>query len=54
MAGIGRRDAYARIAHLLCELFVRLRAIGRTHGDAYEMPITQPHLQMRSAFQQCM
>jgi CRP-like cAMP-binding protein len=44
MAGIGRREAYARIAHLLCELFVRLRAVGLTHGDAYEMPITQTEL----------
>ena len=44
MAGIGRRDAYARIAHLLCELFVRLRVVGRTEGDAYEMPITQAGL----------
>jgi CRP-like cAMP-binding protein len=44
MAGIGRRDAHARIAHLLCELFLRLKAVGLTHGDAYEMPITQAEL----------
>jgi CRP-like cAMP-binding protein len=44
MAGIGRRDAHARIAHLLCELFLRLKAVGLTHGDAYEMPITQVEL----------
>ena len=28
MVNIGRREAYGRIAHLLCELFVRLRAVG--------------------------
>src|SRR3954467_6303602 len=28
-AGIGRREASARIAHLFCELFVRLKAVDR-------------------------
>ena len=44
MVGIGRREAYARIAHLLCELFVRLRAVGLTDGDTCEIPITQVKL----------
>jgi CRP-like cAMP-binding protein len=41
IAGLGRREGYARIAHLLCELFVRLRAVGLTQGEAFEMHITQ-------------
>jgi CRP-like cAMP-binding protein len=41
MLGIGRRSAYARIAHLLCEVFTRLKVIGRTNGYECEFPITQ-------------
>ena len=44
MAGIGRRSAYARIAHLLCEMFIRLRAVGLTNGNSCELPITQAEL----------
>jgi len=44
MVGLGRRDAYRRIAHLLCELFVRLKAVGRTSGHAYELPLTQAEM----------
>jgi CRP-like cAMP-binding protein len=38
---IGQRLAYERIAHLLCEVFARLQAIGLTHGDTCEFPLTQ-------------
>ena len=38
---IGQRQAYERIAHLLCETFARLRAIGLTRGDSCEFPLTQ-------------
>ena len=38
---LGRREAYGRMAHLLCELYVRLKAVGLTNGDAYAFPITQ-------------
>jgi CRP-like cAMP-binding protein len=41
MLGIGRRSAYARIAHLLCEVFTRLRAVGLTDGFECAFPITQ-------------
>ena len=41
MIGIGRRSAYTRIAHLLCEVFARLRAVGLTSGFECEFPITQ-------------
>jgi CRP-like cAMP-binding protein len=44
VASIGRREAYPRIAHLFCELFVRFRAIGLNNGDSYPMPITQSEL----------
>jgi CRP-like cAMP-binding protein len=44
VAAIGRRDAYARIAHLLCEIFERLRLIGETVDHTYNLPVTQAEL----------
>jgi CRP-like cAMP-binding protein len=44
MIGLGRRDAYARIAHLFCELFVRHRAVRLTNGDGFDLHATQAEL----------
>ncbi len=44
IAAIGRRDAYARLAHLLCEMFERLRLIGETLDEHYNLPVTQVEL----------
>ena len=41
---IGQRAAYERIAHLLVELFLRLRAVGMTQGDSCDFPLTQTDL----------
>jgi CRP-like cAMP-binding protein len=41
---IGRRDAYARVAHLLCEMFERLRQVGETVDHNYRLPVTQAEL----------
>jgi CRP-like cAMP-binding protein len=41
LTNIGRRSAYQRIAHLLCEVWWRLQAVGGTCGDSYELPVTQ-------------
>ena len=38
---LGQREAYGRIAHLLCELYVRLRSVGVTKGHAFGLPLTQ-------------
>lgn len=38
---IGQRTAYERIAHLFCEMFVRLRTVNLTQGDSCEFPLTQ-------------
>ena len=38
---IGQRTAYERIAHLLVELFLRLRSVKLTNGDSCDFPITQ-------------
>jgi CRP-like cAMP-binding protein len=41
---IGQRTAYERIAHLFCELFVRLRTVGRTEGNSCEFPLIQSEI----------
>ncbi len=41
---IGRRDAQTRLAHLLCEVAVRLDAQGLAVADGYELPMTQEQL----------
>ena len=41
MVGLGRRQAYARIAHLMCELVLRMQAVGLADGYAVQLPITQ-------------
>jgi CRP-like cAMP-binding protein len=38
---VGRRTALARIAHLLCELYVRLEIVGLASNLRYLLPITQ-------------
>ncbi|HEY1143927.1 MAG TPA: Crp/Fnr family transcriptional regulator [Sphingomicrobium sp.] len=38
---IGQRTAYERIAHLLVELFMRLRSVGQTQADSCDFPLTQ-------------
>lgn len=41
LMNLGSRTAFERIAHLMCELFLRLRAAGRVHGLSCEFPLTQ-------------
>jgi CRP-like cAMP-binding protein len=41
LTGGGRRTAHQRIAHLICEIHVRLRAVGLANGAGFELPITQ-------------
>lgn len=41
---LGQRSAMERMCHLFCELFLRLRIVGLTDGDACAWPITQVDL----------
>jgi CRP-like cAMP-binding protein len=41
---LGRRSALTRMAHLFCELYVRLNVAGLTEGDGYEFPLNQREL----------
>ncbi|MBJ6125539.1 Crp/Fnr family transcriptional regulator [Microvirga splendida] len=44
LVNVGARKAELRLAHLLCELLLRLETVGMTDGDTYELPITQAEL----------
>jgi len=44
IANVGRRDAYTRIAHLLCEFALRLKVAGLGEETDYELPMTQEQL----------
>jgi CRP-like cAMP-binding protein len=44
MTSIGQREAYPRIAHLMCEMLVRLRAVGLSDGYSCNWPITQAEI----------
>ena len=41
---IGRRSALSRLAHLLCELYLRFEVSGLTDGSSYQLPLTQGDL----------
>lgn len=41
---LGQRSALSRMANLFCELYMRLRVVGRTEGNGYEFPLTQREL----------
>lgn len=44
MVGLGRRSAHQRIAHLLCELYLRFKAVGLATNGSFGMPLTQAEL----------
>jgi CRP-like cAMP-binding protein len=44
VVNVGRRQAPARMAHLLCELLVRLRAVELVEDHAFDLPMTQGDL----------
>lgn len=44
LAGVGRRNARQRLAHMICELFVRTRVIDMGQSDGFDLAATQPEL----------
>ena len=44
LVNVGRRSAPERLAHLFCELLLRLQAVGLAEQDSYELPVTQMDL----------
>ena len=41
VVSMGRRDSVQRVAHLMCELYVRARNVGLTTQGKFELPLTQ-------------
>ena len=41
IVSMGRRSAVERVAHLICELYLRARDIGLTHGQEFSLPLSQ-------------
>ena len=41
---LGRRSASQHLAHLFCEMFFRLSAVGRADEDGYVLPLTQEQI----------
>lgn len=44
LAGVGRRTAHQRIAHLICEVYVRMRSVGLAEKGGFPLPVTQAEL----------
>jgi CRP-like cAMP-binding protein len=44
LVNVGARTARERIAHLFCELLVRLQVVGRARADSFDLPLTQQDL----------
>lgn len=44
LVGMGRRQADQQVAHLFCELLLRLRAVDRAPGNRFDLPVTQAEL----------
>lgn len=41
---VGHRPADMRLAHLICEMLLRSKAVGLTSDDSFELPLTQEEL----------
>jgi CRP-like cAMP-binding protein len=44
LINVGQRTALERLAHLLCELYTRLTAVGLAENGSCELPLTQSEL----------
>lgn len=44
ICNIGRRSAIERVAHLICESFVRMRSVGLASAEGFELPLTQTEI----------
>ncbi|KMO13889.1 Crp/Fnr family transcriptional regulator, partial [Methylobacterium platani] len=41
MTSMGRRSAGASVAHLFCELYLKLEVVGLARDHTYQLPLTQ-------------
>lgn len=44
LTNMGQRFAYERVAHIFCELWLRMKIIGEVEDDEFHLPVTQTQL----------
>jgi CRP-like cAMP-binding protein len=44
LVNLGQRDSWQRLAHLVCEVHLRLHSVGLVEGDSFDFPIRQSDL----------
>jgi CRP-like cAMP-binding protein len=44
IVNVGAREAYSRIAHLICEMFTKSEAVGLVNGTTFKFPVTQSEI----------
>ncbi len=44
VVSLGSRSAFARMAHLFCELYIRLEIVDLVRGGCYDLPLNQQEL----------
>jgi CRP-like cAMP-binding protein len=44
LVNLGHRPADMRLAHFMCEMLIRSKAVGLTKDDGFDMPLTQEEL----------
>lgn len=44
VTNLGQRSAEHRLAHLFCEMFLRMKTVGLTNGLEFELRVTQAEL----------
>ncbi|RUX98090.1 MULTISPECIES: Crp/Fnr family transcriptional regulator [unclassified Mesorhizobium] len=44
IVAMGRRSKTSHLAHLICELFVRLQVVKRTSGMSFDLPLSQAEM----------
>jgi len=44
LVNVGHRTAFERVSHLLCEIDVRLEAVGLTRDHTFDLPLTQAEM----------
>jgi CRP-like cAMP-binding protein len=42
LVNVGHREAHQRVAHLICEMLLRSRAVGLTDDYSFELPLIPP------------
>lgn len=44
LVNMGQRDAFRRVSHLICEMHLRMKQVGLTDGNSFDLPLTQEEL----------